>query len=124
MRSQDDLIIAQSDYQKLTALLHAANNEGVDLLEEELSRASIVADDQLPKDVVSMNSTVKFTDLDTGYETVITLVFPHDADIEQSKISVLAPIGSALIGLRVGQKIEWPILNGKAKNLKVVSVSV
>lgn len=124
MRSQDDLIIAQSDYQKLTALLHATNNEGVDLLEEELSRASIVADDQLPKDVVSMNSTVKFTDIDTGHETVITLVFPHDADIEQSKISVLAPVGSALIGLRVGQKIEWPIPNGKAKNLKVVSVSV
>lgn len=123
MENQNSLVIAQTDFQKLTALLNIANNEAASLLEEELGRAAIVADDQLPKDVVSMNSKVTFQDVDTGNETFVTLVFPHEANIEQNKISVLAPIGSALIGLRVGQTIGWPMPNGKEKHLKVISVS-
>ena len=123
MENQNNLTIARTDFQKLTELLHAVNSEAANLLEEELGRAAIVADDQLPKDVVSMNSKVTFQDIDTGNETFVILVFPHEANIEQNKVSVLAPVGSALIGLRVGQTIGWPMPNGKDKHLKVISVS-
>jgi regulator of nucleoside diphosphate kinase len=60
--------------------------------------------------------------LDTGKELVVTLVYPHDADIDENKISILAPIGAALIGLRVGQVIRWPVPSGKEKRLQVVAV--
>ena len=83
MENQNNLIITKTDYQKLTELLYAVNSEAANLLEEELGRAAIVADDQLPKDVVSMNSKVIFQDVDTGSETFVTLVFPHEANIEQ-----------------------------------------
>lgn len=87
-----------------------------DLLEEELSRAAVVHDEELPGDVVSMNSTVKFQDLEGGKETVVTLVYPPDSDIENNQISILTPVGSALIGLRVGQVIDWPFPQGKKNN--------
>lgn len=122
MDNQDNLILTQADFQKLSALIGLAQTETAELLEEELSRASIVSDNNLPNDVVSMNSTVSFEDLETGKESVVTLVYPHEANIDEGKISILAPVGSALIGLRVGQVIHWPVPNGKEKRLKVVSV--
>jgi regulator of nucleoside diphosphate kinase len=122
MENQDNLILNQGDFHKLSSLIHSAPAEVAELLEEELSRATVVSDDQLPGDVVTMNSTVNFQDLDSGKELVVTLVYPHDANIADNKISILAPIGSALIGLRVGQVIHWPLPNGKEKRLKVISV--
>jgi regulator of nucleoside diphosphate kinase len=122
MANQEKLILTQNDFQKLTSLVKATDSDIAELLEEELGRASVVSDEELPDDVVSMNSKVRFQDLDTGTETVVTLVYPHDARIEENKISILAPIGSALIGLRVGQVIQWPMPNGKEKRLKVISV--
>ena len=122
MKTVDALIIAKSDYEKISILTSMAKRELADLLEEELARASVVEDDQVPPDVVSMNSTVSFEDIETGKTTVITLVYPPDANIEANKISILTPVGSALIGLRVGQTIQWPFPNGKVKTLKVVEV--
>ncbi len=122
MENQNNLILTHADFQKLFALINANDSETAELLEEELGRASVVADNELPNDVVSMNSKVCFQDLETGRETIITLVYPHEANIEENKISILAPVGSALIGLRVGQVIQWPIPNGKEKTFKVVSV--
>jgi regulator of nucleoside diphosphate kinase len=117
-----NLILTEKDFQKLSALIKSARPEIAEPLEEELSRAAVVPPEKLPTDVVSMNSTVTFTDVDSGKESTVTLVYPHDADVEQNKISILAPIGSALIGLRVGQVIRWPLPGGKEKRLKVVSV--
>ena len=122
MYSQDSLILTQADFQKLSSLLSSAQPEIAELLEEELGRATIVSNDKLPEDVVSMNATVSFQDLDTRKESVVTLVYPHEANIDENKISILAPVGSALIGLRVGQIINWPVPNGKEKRLKVISV--
>ncbi len=122
MDKQDTLIVAKTDFERLYSLIGNANSEVKELLDEELSRASVVSDDELPEDVVSMNSTVRFQDLDTMGETVVTLVYPHEAKIEENKVSILAPVGSALIGLRVGQDIQWPLPNGKKKRLKVISV--
>ena len=70
-----------------------------------------------------MNSTVKFLDLELGKESTVQLVFPQDTNIAENKISILTPVGSALIGLRVGQIINWPFPNGKVKQLKVLSVT-
>jgi regulator of nucleoside diphosphate kinase len=122
MHSQDSLILTQADFQKLSSLLSSAQTEIAELLEEELGRATIVPNEKLPQDVVSMNATVSFQDLDTRKESVVTLVYPHEANIDENKISILAPVGSALIGLRVGQIINWPVPNGKEKRLKVISV--
>lgn len=114
--------MTQNDFQKLSSLVGSVHSDVTELLEEELNRASIVTEEALPKDVVSMNSKVCFEDLDSGAENTVTLVYPHEAKIEESKISILAPVGSALIGLRVGQVIHWPIPHGKKKRLKVKSV--
>lgn len=123
MNDDSKLIITENDFQKLSSLVAISDSEVAELLEEELARASVVAPDRLPSDVVSMNSKVGFIDLDTGKESIVTLVYPHEAKIEENKISILAPVGSALIGLRVGQVINWPLPHGKEKKLQVVSVA-
>lgn len=122
MDNHDNLILTSGDFQKLSSLVSSTQTEIAELLEEELSRASIVPDDELPQDVVSMNATVRFQDLDTEKESTVTLVYPHEANIDENRISILAPVGSALIGLRVGQMIIWPVPNGKEKRMKVTSV--
>lgn len=122
MENQNNLILKKADFEKLTSLVNNTRFETVELLEAELNRASIVPDDELPADVVSMNSKVRFQDLGTGKETVVTLVYPHEANIEKNRISVLAPIGSALIGLQVGQVIQWPIPKGKEMQVRVIAV--
>lgn len=123
METDSKLILSQDDYLKLSSLLSLADSNIAELLEDELSRAMVVSTEQLPDDVVSMKSMVRFIDLETAKESVVTLVYPHEAKIEDNKISILTPIGSALIGLRVGQSIQWPMPNGKEKKLKVVSVT-
>ncbi len=122
MDNHDNLILTSGDFQKLSSLVSSTQTKIAELLEEELSRASIVPDDELPQDVVSMNATVRFQDLDTEKESTVTLVYPHEANIDENKVSILAPVGSALIGLRVGQMIIWPVPNGKEKRMKVTSV--
>ena len=122
MEKNSNLILTKNDFQRLSNLIMNADQTVADALEEELNRASVVNTQDLPADVVSMNSQVKFVDLDTQKETIVTLVYPQDADVAQNKISILAPIGSALIGLRVGQWIEWPIPNGKERKLKIIEV--
>lgn len=71
-----------------------------------------MSDDKVPRDVITMHSTACLSDLDTEEEFVYTLVFPHEADIRQGKISVLAPIGTAMLGYRVGTVFEWPVPDG------------
>lgn len=122
MEHENKLILTQSDFQKLSSLLNSVLPEVADLLEEELSRAAIVSDDKLPRDTVSMNSKVIFQDLDTEKELAVTVVFPNEANIDENKISILAPVGLALIGLQVGQIINWAVPNGIKRRLKVVSI--
>lgn len=116
------LIMTLNDFRKLSSLVKYTDSDAMELLDAELNRASVVIDEELPKDVVSMNSKVSYIDLETRQESIVTLVFPHDAKIEENRISVLAPIGAALIGLRVGQTIEWPLPNGRQKKIQVTSV--
>jgi regulator of nucleoside diphosphate kinase len=81
-------------------------------LETELNRSKCVASHKVPPDVITMHSTAHLTDLESGEELIYTLVFPSEADIRQEKISVLAPIGTAMLGYRVGDVFEWPVPDG------------
>jgi regulator of nucleoside diphosphate kinase len=91
------------------------NGPGIDHLkglEAELNRGVVVGADEIPPDVITMHSTARLVDLDTGEESVYTLVFPPEADIRHDKISVLAPVGTAMLGYRVGDRFEWPVPDG------------
>jgi len=90
-------------------------------LEKELNRGKIVEPKDIPKNVITMNSKVRLKDLDSGEEITYTLVFPGIADISENKISVLAPIGTALIGYKVEDIIEWKVPAGLRK-LKVEKI--
>lgn len=123
MSNNDQITIKRSDLEKILGVLSVAQQKIAELLEEELTRASIVPDEGLPSDVVAMNSKVRFKDLYSGKESDITLVYPHEANIDEGKISILTPIGSALIGLKVGQTIRWPFPNGFEKKIQVLEVT-
>lgn len=119
---EDNIFLTETDFQKISQLINATQSPIGELLDEELGRASIVADDQIPNDVVKMNSIIDYIDVEDGKLTTVTLVYPHDANIDNNKISILSPIGGALIGLKVGQSISWPLPSGKEKLIKVKSV--
>jgi regulator of nucleoside diphosphate kinase len=93
----------------------------LDALRQELERAEVVAAAEIPPDVITMNSQVRVRDLATGKVTLYTLVFPRDSDFSRNRISILAPIGTALLGLRVGDVVEWKVPAG-TRRLKVESV--
>lgn len=84
-------------------------------LEKELNRAQVVAPQKIPHDVITMNSKVMLRDLDTGEEIVYTLVYPPDADLMEDKISILAPVGTAILGFREGDVITWEVPAGKVR---------
>ncbi|MBC6905306.1 nucleoside diphosphate kinase regulator [Saccharophagus sp. K07] len=116
------IVISKQDYQRLMPLLRDSELELAEALEEELSRADIVGEEELPKDAVSMYSTVTFRDLDAQTDTTVTLVFPAEANMAEKKISILSPVGVALLGLRIGGRIRWPMPNGKQKHIEILSV--
>ena len=94
---------------------------GVDALLSEMERANVVRPVDMPPDVVTMNSTIRFVDDSNGAEFEYTLVYPADAG-KPDTISVLAPAGSALLGLSVGQSIAWRVPGGRELDLRVLAV--
>jgi regulator of nucleoside diphosphate kinase len=118
------IIVTQSDHERLVRLAeaHAARNPDVsEELLTELDRARVVQDGKIGADVVRMGSTLRFTS-DLGEDRTVTLVFPGEADIATGKISILTPIGAALIGLSAGQSIDWTARDGRVHRLTVESV--
>lgn len=117
------IIVSQPDLERLTALLRAAQADQVDeRLGEELERAVIVPSTEIPPDIVTMDSRVTFVDVATGSASTVLLVYPHDADAANGKLSVFAPIGAALLGLAVGQSITWDLPHGRTRTIRVTSV--
>lgn len=115
------ITVARSEHQQLLALAVSGNGSAADSLWDEMERARVVADPKLPIDVVRMGSRVQYrTDRDEELEVV--LVFPVAADISEGKISVLTPVGAALIGLRAGQSITWEARDGRKHALTVLAV--
>lgn len=125
MTRLQDIVILKNDFDRLMSLVGSVYSETSELLEDELNRAKVVDARDLPKDRVTMNSVVTFFDEAANKELTIKLVYPNELKQEEDKIqriSILAPVGAALIGLQVGQSIDWPLPNGKVKTLKVLSV--
>jgi regulator of nucleoside diphosphate kinase len=118
------IYITEYDVERLKSLISEAKrlvprgDEYLESLEAELDRGHLVAPTEVPPDVITMNSKVCLVDLDTNEEMVYMLVFPQDADIDQSKISILAPIGTAMLGYRVGDVFTWQVPDG-VRRLKV-----
>jgi regulator of nucleoside diphosphate kinase len=114
MARKRTIYITEFDLIRLNKLIEMLEEESdirdkkyIEELDDELRRAKVVAPKSVPNDVITMNSKVRVKDLDSGRETIYQLVFPGDADIKQNKISILAPVGTALIGFRVGETLEW-----------------
>lgn len=119
------LIVSALDAARLEALLESSRWRGLpaaQALHEELLRAEVRTAGEMPADVVGMNSVVECEDEDTGKRYHLTLVYPHEADVATGRVSVLAPVGSALIGLSVGQHIDWEYPGGRPLHLKVIAV--
>ncbi len=119
-----DIGVGHQDHDRLAALADAALDT-LPLLAEtllaELERARLVADERMPTTVVRMGSTVEYEAAD-GRRSV-ELVYPEDADIARGRISVLTPIGTALLGLSAGQSIRWLTRDGRDQRLTVVAVA-
>ena len=119
------ITLSAEDYERLSGLAHAARQRMPRLADElayEIGRARVLAKGKHPQDVVSMNSEVEFRDDTSGRVQRIWLVYPDEADISLRKVSVLTPVGTALIGLRTGGSIVWETPKGEVRRLTVLSV--
>lgn len=118
------ITLGRADHAKLNALAMAGLDRMPDLADrllEELERAKIVADEKLPEGVARMGSSVTYI-TNAGQEQTVTLVYPADADIEAGRISVMTPVGTALVGLKAGQSITWRDRADKRHKLTIMSV--
>jgi regulator of nucleoside diphosphate kinase len=123
-RRKPQITLCASDHQKLTRLAESkADGSGsvFDELLAELERARVVADASLRDDVVRMGTTLSYS-TENGESRRVTLVYPGVADISAGKVSILTPIGAALIGLAQGQSIDWEARDGRIHRLTVESV--
>jgi regulator of nucleoside diphosphate kinase len=125
--SDRTIYITEYDLERLTKLIEDVQDSApqdkdyLAELQKELDDAEIVASGDIPKEVITMNSQVCLLDQDTQKEEMLTLVFPQEANISQGKISVLAPIGTAMLGYRVGEVFRWKVPAGERK-LKVKKI--
>src|SRR5687767_9364232 len=116
-----NIIVTNADRQRLGTILERAREQGLqrrrllDDLEHELERAEVVDQIDVPADVITMNSTALLTDLETGEKHEYTLVYPSGANADEGRISILAPVGTAMIGYRVGDVIDWPVPAGRVR---------
>jgi regulator of nucleoside diphosphate kinase len=113
----DSITISSFDKKRLLGLIEEweadpHDRAHIDDLAEELERANVLEPQAIPGDVVTMNSRLLLTDADTGEQKRITIVFPGMANADEGKISVLAPLGTALLGYRVGELVEWNVPSG------------
>lgn len=120
------IVISSLDLQRIEALLEQPPHRdaaGSASLRAELARANVLDPAEMPGDVVTMNSTAIVEDERGGGTREISLVYPRDADSATNRVSVLAPVGSAMLGLRVGQTIDWKVPGGRALRLCIRGLS-
>lgn len=116
------IYLTREDMDRLLALVDAYPGTRFEKLEGELLRAKVVAKEEIPADVVTMNSRVVFENVGTGERREVTLVYPGSADINAGRISILVPIGTALLGLRVGQSIDWELPSGERQRYRIAAL--
>ena len=119
---QPPITLSSLDLDRIEALIAAVPASafpGKADLQAELDRADVLAPEEIPPTVVTMNSTVKFTMLESGKDFCLTLVYPRDMDGSADRVSIFAPVGSALLGLSVGDELAWPGPGGKPMTVRV-----
>ncbi|MBI5093656.1 MAG: nucleoside diphosphate kinase regulator [Candidatus Hydrogenedentes bacterium] len=122
-----EVYVTAHDYRRLSELVNVAREFGreneryLKVLESELNQAHVVDSEDIPADVITMNSKARLRDCSTGSEMTYTLVFPSDSDPARRRVSVLAPIGTAMLGNRVGEAFEWEAPRGP-RRLKVEAI--
>ena len=124
IRNRPKIVVSDVDYKRLADLALATRERIPEVANElgaEMARASIADAAAMPTNVVKMGSIVEFRSA-AGPQRRVELVFPVDADIARGKVSILTPIGTALIGLSVGQSIQWMVRNGSTHELTIISV--
>ena len=122
MSTVPQIVITKQDQDRLLRLIEQSDGEALVRLEEEIERAEVVSPHDVPDDVVTMNSDVVYEDLSSGKRRTVRLVYPKDADAALGRVSIFAPVGMALIGLRAGQEIEWPTPGGN-RRVRVVDIT-
>ena len=127
MNEQNDIILTARDHAELSSVIAVTGKVSqrvkweLRLLENELKRARIVAPEEVPPDVITMNTRAELLDLESGERMEFTLVLPVDENINDGKISVLAPLGTAMLGYRVGDEFVWHVPHG-LRRLKVTKL--
>jgi regulator of nucleoside diphosphate kinase len=120
-----NIVLTTDDSERLRRLADAASEKfprTADFLAREIERAQVIDDVENRPGLVKMGSRVTFRDDTTNQERTVTLVYPPEADVTEGRISVLTPVGAALIGLSVGQSIEWQTPSGGWRSLTVLKV--
>lgn len=123
--TRPEITVSERDLERLEAMLARLpdTQPGVKALREELDRARIAQPEQMPPDVVTMNSRIRFVVEPAGREMEMTLVYPHDFTGRPDQLSVAAPAGIAVLGLAIGQQIEWRALNGQPARARIVGIA-
>ena len=120
--------LTEQDYNRLKHLLAELTRQsrgmqaGLETLEEILDLARVVHPEKVPENVVTMNSRVLFEDVRTRDKGTVTIVYPADVDSSKSKISVLSPVGAALIGESEGKEVELPLPHGQTRRIRIMNV--
>lgn len=126
MAKERRIFVTTQDMKRLQSLLEGTASarlaEAAENLESELASATVVQPTEIPRTVVTMGSRVRFEDEETAQQREVTLVYPKEADAQAGKVSILAPVGAALLGLSVGETIDWPLPNGKRKRLRIMEI--
>lgn len=118
----DVILLTEKDYHRIKSLLDRLDSDEVENLELEIDRAKIISDDMVPADLVTMNSKVRYLNVQDEKESTVTLIYPSEAKGEEGKVSILAPLGAALLGLRVNQEINWMFPDGKTRTIRILEV--
>jgi regulator of nucleoside diphosphate kinase len=122
------IVLTEQDFNRLKALLAQLTRQargmqaGLETLEEILDLARVVQRERMPVDVVTMNSRVTFEDAQTGEQGTVTIVYPADADPSSRKVSILSPVGAALIGESVGAEVELPVPHGQTRRIRLTDI--
>lgn len=127
MLAHETIVLTRNDYSRLKQLFADMSRQteesgGLETLEEILDLARVVRSEEVPANVVTMNSRVLFEDLRSGEKGTVTIAYPADADVSTRRISILSPVGAALIGEAKGAEVELPVPHGQTRRIRIVDV--